>query len=87
MHAGILKGIRGPRGGYELARAQGTISAGDILRAASTAEEADSGTSAGSSPLVCAVVRPALHEAERMFSAALARISVEDMTQKAIAQK
>lgn len=87
VHAGILKGIRGPRGGYELARAQNTISAEDILRAASTAEEVDSGAPVGSSRLVCAVVRPALHEAERVFSAALARISVEDMMQKAIAQK
>src|SRR5919108_5878311 len=38
---GILKGIRGPRGGYELAREQRRISADDILRAAGSAEEAE----------------------------------------------
>src|SRR6266704_1004879 len=38
---GILKGVRGPRGGYELAREQRRISADDILRAAGTVEEAD----------------------------------------------
>ena len=38
---GILKGVRGPRGGYELAREQRRITADDILRAAGTVEEAD----------------------------------------------
>ena len=33
---GILKGIRGPRGGYELARDQRSITAEEILRAAGT---------------------------------------------------
>src|SRR6266581_1356748 len=36
---GILKGVRGPRGGYELAREQRRISADDILRAAETVED------------------------------------------------
>src|SRR5262249_15221702 len=34
---GILKGTRGPRGGYELAREQRRITADEILRAAGTA--------------------------------------------------
>ena len=38
---GILKGIRGPRGGYELAREQRSITADEILRAAGTAEDAE----------------------------------------------
>src|SRR5580698_549862 len=32
----ILKGVRGPRGGYELARERRRITAGDIVRAAMT---------------------------------------------------
>ena len=36
---GILKGTRGPRGGYELAREQRRITADDILRAAGTADD------------------------------------------------
>jgi Rrf2 family protein len=87
VHEGILKGIRGPRGGYELARPQNTISAEDILRAASSAEEVGETPAAGSSRLVNTVVWPALREAERVFSSALARISVEDMTQQALAEK
>src|SRR6476660_1204193 len=39
---GILKGVRGPRGGYELARERRRISAGDIVRVAMTAQEDES---------------------------------------------
>src|SRR5262252_8779462 len=39
VREGILKGVRGPRGGYELAREQRRITADDILRAARTAED------------------------------------------------
>src|ERR687893_1009182 len=38
---GILKGVRGPRGGYELARERRRISAGDVVRAAMTATGED----------------------------------------------
>ena len=38
---GILKGVRGPRGGYELARERRRITAGDIVRAAMTATAED----------------------------------------------
>src|SRR5690349_14305768 len=37
VRAGILKGVRGPRGGYEIARERRRITAGDIVRAAMTA--------------------------------------------------
>ena len=40
VRVGILKGIRGPRGGYELARERRRITADDILRAAGTIEDA-----------------------------------------------
>lgn len=83
---GILKGIRGPHGGYELAREHHRITAEDILRAASRAEDADDAPLPASA-LVCEVVTPALAEAERSFSQALARISVETMAKHAEAQK
>src|SRR4029077_18284277 len=38
VRVGILKGIRGPRGGYELGRERRRINADDILRAAGTIE-------------------------------------------------
>src|SRR5919106_4052444 len=39
VREGILKGIRGPRGGYELARERKRITADEILRAAGTIED------------------------------------------------
>jgi Rrf2 family iron-sulfur cluster assembly transcriptional regulator len=79
---GILRGIRGPHGGYELAREHKKITAEDILRSASRVEdEEDKQTSLPK--LVGDVVRPALAEAERSFSIALGRINVEDMAKRA----
>jgi len=69
---GILRGIRGPRGGYELAREQHRI----------TADEID-GAALAESLLLNKVVMPALGAAESAFSAALARINVEDLTHSA----
>jgi Rrf2 family protein len=79
---GILKGIRGPHGGYTLARERRRISAEEILRAAGSADEAGE-PPLPASALVDQVVRTALAEAERSFSAALARINVEDMVRRA----
>lgn len=79
---GILKGVRGPHGGYELARERKNITAEDILRAAGSAEEAGE-PPLPASTLVNNVVRPALAEAERTFSAALGRINVEDIAKQA----
>jgi Rrf2 family protein len=79
---GILKGVRGPRGGYELAREQRRITADDILRAAGTVEEADDMPINGSA-LLGQVVLPALAEAERSFAITLGHISVEDLVHSA----
>ena len=81
---GILKGTRGPRGGYELAREQRRITADDILRAAGTADDMNGAPLTGST-LLNKVVMPALGQAEDAFAAALARINVEDLTHSAAA--
>ena len=79
---GILKGIRGPRGGYELARDRRKITADDILRAAGTIE-GDGEPGRSGSALLNEVVRPAVVQAERTFSTALARINVDDLARRA----
>jgi Rrf2 family protein len=81
VRQGILKGIRGPRGGYELARERRRITADDILRAAGTVEDEEQ--IASGSSLLNDVVRPAMTQAERAFSAALMRINVEDLARRA----
>src|SRR5258706_6414054 len=79
---GILKGIRGPRGGYELARERRRITADDILRAAGTADELAE-ISLAESNLLSKVVMPALAHAEHAFSNALGRINIEDLVHSA----
>ena len=81
VRCGILKGIRGPRGGYELARDRRRITANDILQAAGTVEDSE-GPQSGSE-LVTKVVLPAVAAAEHEFGVALSRINVEDLTRDA----
>src|SRR6266436_8335897 len=76
VRCGILKGIRGPRGGYELARDRRRVTADDILRAAGTIEEAGDPPATAGSALLNDVVIPAVGQAERAFSVALSRISL-----------
>jgi Rrf2 family iron-sulfur cluster assembly transcriptional regulator len=77
---GILRGIRGPHGGYEIARAQ--ITADEILRSANKMDE-DDDPQLPNSNLVGEIVLPALEEAERHFSIALARITIDEMAREA----
>jgi len=78
---GILRGIRGPRGGYELARDRRRVTANDILRAAGTVDEADE-VQVGSD-LLTKIVLPAMANAEQEFGIALSRISLEDLARDA----
>jgi len=74
----VLKGIRGPRGGYELGREPGRITAHDILRAVGTMEEEVDGAAVRSTMLANVVI-PALAQAEVVFSGALGHINIEDL--------
>src|SRR5437763_11851942 len=73
VRVGILKGIRGPHGGYELARERRGVTANDILRAAGTVHEAGEEPN---SELVTTVVLPVLSAAEQEFGQALSRINL-----------
>jgi Rrf2 family protein len=81
VHEGIFHGVRGPRGGYELARERKRISVADILRAAGAAEDEDA-TEPGSRILEQAVL-PAIAEAERAFTAALTRLRLDEIAKRA----
>jgi Rrf2 family protein len=82
VHVGILRGVRGPHGGYALARDRSRITADEILRAAGTIEEPN-GAAAANSMLLKEVVIPAVSRAEQAFAAALSRISIDELTQLA----
>ena len=82
VREGILKGVRGPRGGYELARERRRITVDDILKAASTGEDDDDTMRSGSS-LLEQVVTPAVAQAEKVFVGALNRITIEELARRA----
>src|SRR6202167_4353432 len=80
VREGILRGIRGPRGGYQLARKRQHVSAGDIWRAPGAVETR---AREPTSDLMVKVVLPALSAAESEFEQALGRISLDEMAQLA----
>lgn len=81
VHNGILKGTRGPRGGYELAREQRRISAGEILLAVGTLDDGFEDI-LPESQVVRDAVLPVLAKAERAFIEALRTISIHDMARE-----
>ncbi len=82
VRAQILKSVRGPRGGYELARERRRISAADIVRAA--LEVADAETEGP--PLIVSVIGPVVQQAGDAMLKALEEISVEALSQEAARQ-
>ena len=78
VHAGILKGVRGPRGGYELARERRRISVAEIAR---VAEATGNDNAAHIPPLVDKVVQPAVASAEQAFEVALSAVSIDELRQ------
>jgi Rrf2 family transcriptional regulator, iron-sulfur cluster assembly transcription factor len=84
VRAAILKGVRGPRGGYELAKERRRISMGDIIRAALSSEiESEANAQ---NRLIDDVISPRLQSAENQFLCELDQISIEDMCNEAQTQ-
>ena len=79
----ILKSLRGPHGGYELARERRRISLGDIVRAMDGAKPDGSPAWAGQESAIALVIEPALQEARSLFLAKLDAVSVEDLCRRA----
>jgi Rrf2 family protein len=83
VRQGILKGLRGPRGGYELARERRRITAGEIVRAAMTATGEDALPPRPDSKLVDRVIEPVLTLATAAFLAELDAVTVDDLCRRA----
>ncbi len=83
VRAGILKGVRGPRGGYRLAKERRRISVGDIVRAAELAEDETGEEALPHSELGARIVTPFIQSLQDEVMARLEAITVEDLCQKA----
>ena len=80
VHANILKGVRGPRGGYELARERRRITAASVLRAVSSE---NGGDEAPHCRLVKQLVAPIVEAAGKAFLNELETITIDDICRRA----
>jgi Rrf2 family protein len=84
VQVGILKGIRGPHGGYRLARPPSELTVEEIFRAAH-ASATDPHPFLGRNPLVAKVIEPSLAQAALVFSTTLSGVTVEALVGRATA--
>lgn len=84
VRAGVLKGVRGPKGGYRLARERRRISVGDIVRVAESVEEAGGEEDAAPrSELGARLVGPLIKSLQDELMTRLDAISIEELCQRA----
>jgi len=83
VRAGILKGVRGPRGGYRLARERRRISVGDVVRVAMSIDDNDAQQDDAASDLGRRVVAPLIAQLQDEVMAKLDAISIEDICARA----
>ena len=83
VHAGVLRGVRGPRGGYRLARERRRISVGEIVRVVDATEAGEEVHQNGASDLGVKVIGPLWDELQTDLMQKLDAISVEDLCRRA----
>jgi Rrf2 family protein len=83
VRAGVLKGVRGPRGGYRLAKERRRISVGDVVRVAESLEDEDAEPIDPRSELGVRIVGPLIQSLQDEVMARLDAISIEDLCQRA----
>lgn len=84
VRSNILIGVRGPRGGYRLARERRRISVGDIVRVVRDLETSDDPISdVGGSQLGVKVVRPMWIALQDGVMSELNNISIDDLCDNA----
>src|SRR5271166_5566373 len=83
VRAGILKGVRGPRGGYRLARERRRMSVGDVVRVAESIEDDDEEKHSPRSDLGQRIVAPFVATLQDELMTRLDSVSIEDLCQRA----
>jgi Rrf2 family transcriptional regulator, iron-sulfur cluster assembly transcription factor len=83
VHAKILKGVRGPRGGYELARERRRITMGEVVRTAMSLSTADPEDLGANSVLIERAVDPAVRREAETFLGNLDSITIEQLCETA----
>jgi Rrf2 family protein len=79
----VLKGVRGPRGGYRLAKERRRITAGEVVRIVAELEAADEPPLNGTSDIGDRIVRPMVENIHLDLMRRLDDISIEDLCRRA----
>ncbi len=83
VRQGVLKGVRGPRGGYRLAKERRRITAGEVVRIVAELEAADEPPLTGASTIGELVVRPAIEDIHTGLMKQLDGITIDDLCRRA----
>ncbi|MEM7496793.1 MAG: Rrf2 family transcriptional regulator [Pseudomonadota bacterium] len=83
VHQGILKGVRGPKGGYTLARERRRITVGDVVRVVDAMDEAADAEPLSAAPLGEKIVHPLWTATRDAMLARLDAITMEDLCRDA----
>lgn len=87
VRAGILRGVRGPRGGYRLARERRRVTVGDVVRVVQGIEGVPAKEELSSpSPLGRKVVGPFWVATETELMRRLDQVSIDDLCRQAETQ-
>ena len=83
VHNGILKGVRGPRGGYTLARERRKITVAEIVRVVDRLDAEADNDPVSKSPLGEGVVAPLWEETRAQVLERMEAVTMEDLCKRA----
>ncbi|PCJ34822.1 MAG: transcriptional regulator [Alphaproteobacteria bacterium] len=85
VRAGILKGVRGPKGGYNLARERRRVSVGEIVQVVNNMDlKKDKKEAMSQSPMGIKVINPLIESLNRDILEKLNQVTLQDLCQQAM---
>lgn len=87
VHAGVLRGIRGPNGGYILARERRRITLGEMARVVCEPIHTEGEVNNKRSKLNDSILEPLWNDIENIVMEKLDRITIQDLCKEAQLQK
>lgn len=87
VRAGILKGVRGPKGGYNLARERRRVSVGEIVQVVNKMDaKSDKQDTLSHSPMGIKVINPLIEDLNKSIMEQLNQITLQDLCQQATSE-
>lgn len=84
VRAGILRGVRGPKGGYNLARERRRVTVGEIVQVVNSMDsKKDDADALSHSPLGIKVINPLIEDLNETIMERLNNITLQDLCQQA----